>query len=369
MKSVLTAPRGHRIPKIVLHELRTVVAGATDLLGGAPEMPDDFLAAQGILDDLAQRAGDLAQPGASIDLFMAVIQAREQLRQAQLDLRVNVHAQVQEALGRLNEASSVARLAEQVPETVCRLGFDRAVFSEIQESVWIPQSCHVEGDPHWATEILATGRAEAQVLDHTVVETEAVRRRRVLLVTDAQNGPRGLTCLLNCARTNSYVVAPVLADNGVLGLLHADRYMQHRQVDEFDREVLGIFALGLGIAFRRTMLVERLQSLRSEVGQFTMTIANAMDEILNTGGQLPPVAHDVGLEPSRSCVDSALTRRQLEVLRLMGDGKTNAGIATRLTISEGTAKSHVKQILRKLGAANRAEAVSLFMRMQAKEHA
>jgi DNA-binding NarL/FixJ family response regulator len=140
-------------------------------------------------------------------------------------------------------------------------------------------------------------------------------------------------------------------------------------VDEFDREVLGIFALGLGIAFRRTMLVERLQSLRSEVGQFTMTIANAMDEILNTGGQLPPVAHDVGLEPSRSCVDSALTRRQLEVLRLMGDGKTNAGIATRLTISEGTAKSHVKQILRKLGAANRAEAVSLFMRMQAKEHA
>jgi DNA-binding NarL/FixJ family response regulator len=63
-------------------------------------------------------------------------------------------------------------------------------------------------------------------------------------------------------------------------------------------------------------------------------------------------------------VESALTPRQLEVLRLMGDGRTNAAIASRLTISEDTAKSHVKQILRKLGAANRAEAVSLFLRTQ-----
>jgi len=64
--------------------------------------------------------------------------------------------------------------------------------------------------------------------------------------------------------------------------------------------------------------------------------------------------------------DSALTRRELDVLRLMATGETNAGIAGRLVISVGTVKSHVKHILRKLGAANRAEAVCLYLRMEAR---
>lgn len=46
----------------------------------------------------------------------------------------------------------------------------------------------------------------------------------------------------------------------------------------------------------------------------------------------------------------------------MGAGHTNARIARRLVISEGTVKSHVKHILRKLGAANRAEAVARWLR-------
>jgi len=40
------------------------------------------------------------------------------------------------------------------------------------------------------------------------------------------------------------------------------------------------------------------------------------------------------------------------------------GIAARLVVSEGTVKSHVKQILRKLAVANRAEAVSVYLRME-----
>jgi DNA-binding NarL/FixJ family response regulator len=58
----------------------------------------------------------------------------------------------------------------------------------------------------------------------------------------------------------------------------------------------------------------------------------------------------------------ALTRRELDVLRLMSGGRTNAQIARRLVIAEGTVKSHVKHILRKLDAANRAEAVSRWLR-------
>jgi DNA-binding NarL/FixJ family response regulator len=51
------------------------------------------------------------------------------------------------------------------------------------------------------------------------------------------------------------------------------------------------------------------------------------------------------------------------VLRLVTGGETNAGIARSLVISEGTVKFHVKNILRKLGASNRAEATSRYLRM------
>ena len=53
--------------------------------------------------------------------------------------------------------------------------------------------------------------------------------------------------------------------------------------------------------------------------------------------------------------------REIEVIELVSSGATNGQIASALVISESTVKSHVKHILRKLGASNRAEAVSLHL--------
>jgi len=53
----------------------------------------------------------------------------------------------------------------------------------------------------------------------------------------------------------------------------------------------------------------------------------------------------------------ALTGREVEVLELLGKGLTNAELGTALGISAHTAKFHVAQILAKIGAASRAEAV------------
>jgi DNA-binding NarL/FixJ family response regulator len=61
--------------------------------------------------------------------------------------------------------------------------------------------------------------------------------------------------------------------------------------------------------------------------------------------------------------EGLLTRRELEVLRLLADGHTNRAIADALVISAGTVKFHVNRILRKLHAANRAEAVSRYLRL------
>jgi NarL family two-component system response regulator YdfI len=57
-----------------------------------------------------------------------------------------------------------------------------------------------------------------------------------------------------------------------------------------------------------------------------------------------------------------LTPREREVLRLLSSGLGNKEIAAKLKISEHTAKFHVASILGKLGAASRAEAVSIGMR-------
>jgi DNA-binding CsgD family transcriptional regulator len=60
-------------------------------------------------------------------------------------------------------------------------------------------------------------------------------------------------------------------------------------------------------------------------------------------------------------IDELLTAREAEVLAMMVRGASNAAIAERLIIKEGTVKSHVKHILRKLDAVNRAEAISRYM--------
>jgi DNA-binding NarL/FixJ family response regulator len=54
---------------------------------------------------------------------------------------------------------------------------------------------------------------------------------------------------------------------------------------------------------------------------------------------------------------SALTDRENEVLQLLIEGYTNKQIAQQLQITVGTARSHVRSILKKLDASNRTEAV------------
>ena len=54
-----------------------------------------------------------------------------------------------------------------------------------------------------------------------------------------------------------------------------------------------------------------------------------------------------------------LSTREKEVLRFLSDGLKNAAIANKLNISEATVRFHVSNILRKLGAANRAQAVAI----------
>ena len=57
-----------------------------------------------------------------------------------------------------------------------------------------------------------------------------------------------------------------------------------------------------------------------------------------------------------------LSERELDILRLIARGLTNADIAARLFLSEGTVRNYVSQILSKLGVTDRTQAAVVALR-------
>lgn len=60
--------------------------------------------------------------------------------------------------------------------------------------------------------------------------------------------------------------------------------------------------------------------------------------------------------------DPELTDREREVLALVAEGNTNAGVAQRLKVSENTVKFHLQNLYLKLGVSNRTEAAAHFLK-------
>ncbi|HYI93597.1 MAG TPA: response regulator transcription factor [Bryobacteraceae bacterium] len=71
------------------------------------------------------------------------------------------------------------------------------------------------------------------------------------------------------------------------------------------------------------------------------------------------VSSEVAAEIAEHATDDALTPREIDVLRLVAGGNANKEIASKLSLSEETVKSHVRNILAKLGAKDRTHAVTI----------
>lgn len=72
--------------------------------------------------------------------------------------------------------------------------------------------------------------------------------------------------------------------------------------------------------------------------------------------RIPP---EIAAELAQHVADDDLTPREIDVLRLIAAGNANKQIADQLSIGEATVKSHVTNILSKLGANDRAHAVTI----------
>jgi DNA-binding NarL/FixJ family response regulator len=75
--------------------------------------------------------------------------------------------------------------------------------------------------------------------------------------------------------------------------------------------------------------------------------------------RIPP---DIAAQLADHATDDALSSREIDVLRLIAAGNSNKLIADQLSIGEATVKSHVANILSKLGANDRAHAVTIGLR-------
>lgn len=73
----------------------------------------------------------------------------------------------------------------------------------------------------------------------------------------------------------------------------------------------------------------------------------------------PYTSSTVAAKALQRMAKPSLTQRELDVLQQLAEGRSNKDIARRLSITEGTAKTHVKSILTKLDAISRTEAVAV----------
>jgi len=260
---------------------------------------------------------------------------------------------LRDAVAVVRRAATLDDLLAAAPAAVAGLGFGRVILSSAEDGAFVSRRCLDVADPGREDAVVRAGSEPRLLLDRGLRETEMVRTREPLVVTDAPGDPRGHPGLLRATGWTSYVAAPVTAREGeVIGFIHADRGAA--PVGAIDAEALRLFAEAYGMAFERLAVEHRTERARDRIRRAVA----AMESVFESGGGGDAGAR--GADP-RPEVEALLTSREIEVLRLMAAGATNAAIAATLVIAEGTAKTHVKNILRKLEAGNRAEAVSRFL--------
>lgn len=305
------------------------------------------------------------------------LHAVHQVRFATHDLlgheRVHRMDQLDRELARLRRITDQDELLETVCESAAAGGgFEGVLLSRVEADIWRPwraYSAHIGPDEHafneWIREVPRIR------LSHRLLESEVVRRREPAMVADVSRDRRVYPRLARSATQTSYVVAPLVAGDRVIGLLHADN--RGHDVVELDRDILWFYAIGFAQIFERAVLLGRLRDQQAEVLRVMQTVESALEDLASSEIDLATREETAALTVRRPvhpvtaeqppALGGMLTSREMEVLALMATGATNDRIAQRLVIAVGTVKSHVKQILRKLRVENRAEAISLYLRL------
>lgn len=270
---------------------------------------------------------------------------------------------VDESLDRMRRFQTSAELVDAVCGEIARAcRFDRVLLGRIVDGAWHPWMASFARDE--AAERAVLAEADAGIpLERLPTESAVLASRRPTIVAGTSAFPLAVR-----SRSRTYVVAPLTPAGRVVGFVHADHGAEGPPVDETDRDILWTFAEAFGRIFERAVLLEPMALQRAHVRDSFDVVESFMTGLAASDIELVP--HDDPLAPQDAdrtsasdasvVIDRLLTEREREVMNMILRGCTNQVIAERLVIKEGTVKSHVKHILRKVGAANRTEAISRY---------
>lgn len=273
--------------------------------------------------------------------------------------RLRARDLVAECLTQLRSCRGESELGDQIcPAAARAFGVQWALVARIHEDTWsqwrryeAPGRSRGRADPD---------RLGAVPLADLPTEAEVVRTGRAL--SSASSASRSLG-----AEAGRVRVAPVPVAGRVAALLHLPEPAGSDEDDDLD-ERLETFAVGLGRILERELLYERFRSQRSRVRsslaameRIMTSLDTGVDLVRLVGREHADTVSAVGLPlvgPSPA-FDNVLTSRERDVMALVVLGRDNTAIAQQLAITTNTVKSHVRSIMRKYGAVNRTELISL----------
>ena len=267
-----------------------------------------------------------------------VLTSLQQLERELVELRytqrLDAQERVRESLRRLASAGAPQAVLEAAPaELAAATGLERVLVSRVHGERIEPLARWEHGAKPVA-DLPVIGR------ERPTIEVARALERGAVVVDDVHDSPVALAL-----GWRSFVLAAVVLRDETVALVHAGA--EGRPLGAFDGELVGHFATGLTAVLERALLEELLRRNRAQLAAAARFIEGAPEH------DRPP--------PQVAAPADPLTARELEVLELLAAGAANREIALALAISQGTVKYHVKNILRKLRARSRADAVARHM--------
>lgn len=290
-------------------------------------------------------------------LIANVAQLRHQIAMNELAQRSEMLHKAELGLQCLGAAESEAEFIEMLPHEVVKLGYIRAIYSTVDRMRWVTQSAFTLNGESERDQLLRAGQ-QAPFRDvRKLYEYEMVRDRKAILQHNVRKSPRVHPELIRVTDSESYVAAPLMRGQMVSGFVSLDINAESGEVRQSDREVVSLFCVGAGIALERVRMLDSLVGVHAglEAG-----LASLRDVMSGQRPRLYPVDSLEEVEVEGGLGGELLTRREGQVLKLLAKGRSNSEISERLYISEGTAKTHVRNILRKLGVSNRTQAAQMY---------
>ena len=350
-----------------------VIASAADHLAlPSPDLPPTALLCQ--LDDLRQRLEQRIalspeptdDSTATAELLISILRVQCELLDHDLSRRVRCLTEIRNALGEL-QGLSPREMIYAAPVVLSRqFGFARTMISTVRGSVWLPQHLYIDdegADPFSRPFLDYVHGAHIQLAD-APMETELIRKRCGAFVPSPKDDKRTFKELINVSGCCGYIAAPITVGGRAIGMLHADRPEPDGVVTMDHLDQLEAFAECLAVAFESAVLEEKAAQQHVEVENLSANV----DELLRRStrpalwsatGATPGQRHDAHHRRELPAVPT-LTVREREIMSYVATGATNGQIARCLVISEGTVKSHLKHIAKKLNTSSRAAAVAVY---------